>query len=82
MNRRRPELGDKERRNVIMRQFKEGFISPKAMLFVSLSIVAKAHSVFMMLYGNNRRGKSNRERVRSFPFQLFLLKRMGNPALW
>jgi len=42
-----------------MRHFKEGFISPKAMLFVSLSIVGKAHSVFMMLYGNNRRGKRN-----------------------
>lgn len=58
MNRHRAELGDKERSNVVMRQFKEGFISPKAVLFVSFSIVAKAHSVFMMLYRNNRGGKN------------------------
>lgn len=43
---------------MVMRQFKEGFISPKAVLFVSFSIVAKAHSVFMMLYRNNRGGKN------------------------
>lgn len=80
VNRHRIEREIRQKRNVVVRLLKEGFISPKGIQFVSLYLLKLIqYSWWGMEIIVEGRGTL---RVWDFSFQLCLFKWMGNPAMW